>query len=37
MIYPTLKNLETEGLVTKTKVTQEDKPNKNVFSIIESG
>lgn len=37
MIYPTLKKLETEGLVTKTKVTQEDKPNKNIFSITESG
>lgn len=37
MIYPTLKKLETEGLVSKERVNQEEKPNKNVFYITEKG
>lgn len=37
MIYPTLKKLEKEGLVTKEKVTQDEKPNKNIFHITEEG
>lgn len=37
MIYPTLKKLEKEGMVTKEKVTQDEKPNKNIFYITEDG
>lgn len=37
MIYPTLKKLETEGLVTKRQVAQSDKPNKNVYQITPAG
>lgn len=37
MIYPTLKKLEKEGLVTKEKVTQDEKPNKNIFYITDTG
>lgn len=37
MIYPTLKKLEKEKLVTKEQITQSDKPNKNVYSITEIG
>lgn len=37
MIYPTLKKLEKEGLVTKEKITQDEKPNKNIFYITDSG
>ncbi|GIP21862.1 PadR family transcriptional regulator [Paenibacillus sp. J22TS3] len=36
-IYPTLKILEQDGLLTKTVVTQDGKPNKNIYSITESG
>lgn len=37
MIYPTLKKLEAEGLVSKKQVMQIDKPNKNVYSITAEG
>ncbi|EKK21187.1 hypothetical protein B808_469 [Fructilactobacillus florum 8D] len=37
MIYPTLKKLENSGFVKKEKVSQDDKPNKNVFSILSLG
>ncbi|TLQ04312.1 helix-turn-helix transcriptional regulator [Pediococcus stilesii] len=37
MIYPTLKKLEKEGLVSKRKVVQEGRPNKNVYSITAEG
>ncbi|BDR56283.1 PadR family transcriptional regulator [Xylocopilactobacillus apis] len=37
MIYPTLKNLEKDGLIYKDRIEQEDKPSKNVFFITESG
>ncbi|USS90852.1 PadR family transcriptional regulator [Fructilactobacillus carniphilus] len=37
MIYPTLRKLEEEGLVTKQQVNQTEKPNKNVFSIQPAG
>lgn len=37
MIYPTLKKLEKEGKVKKETVIQEDKPNKNIFSITDKG
>ena len=37
MIYPTLKKLEAEGLVTKQQVTQTDKPNKNIYQITDTG
>lgn len=36
-IYPTLKILEQDGLLTKTVVTQDGKPNKNIYSITEIG
>ncbi len=36
MIYPTLKNLEKDGLVSKKRINQDDKPNKNIF-ITDSG
>ncbi|WEV54218.1 PadR family transcriptional regulator [Leuconostocaceae bacterium ESL0723] len=37
MIYPTLKKLEQKGLVVGQVITQTDKPNKNVFTITDSG
>lgn len=37
MIYPTLKKLEIEGLVSKEQVAQTDKPNKNVYFITPAG
>ena len=37
MIYPTLKKLEKEGKVEKMVVLQEGKPNKNVYTITDSG
>lgn len=37
MIYPTLKKLEKEGKVEKQTIIQDDKPNKNVFSITSTG
>lgn len=37
MIYPTLKKLEQEGKVRKEIVIQDDKPNKNIFSITSKG
>lgn len=37
MIYPTLKKLEKEEKVKKKTVIQEDKPNKNIFSITDKG
>lgn len=37
MIYPTLKKLEKEGKVKRETVIQEDKPNKNIFSITDKG
>jgi len=37
MIYPTLKKLEKEEKVKKETVIQEDKPNKNIFSITDKG
>lgn len=36
-VYPTLKLLEKEGLLEKKLVVQEGKPNKNMYSITESG
>ncbi|WP_042347684.1 PadR family transcriptional regulator [Bacillus massiliigorillae] len=37
MIYPTLRQLEKEELISKEVVIQEGKPNKNVYSITEKG
>lgn len=37
MIYPTLKKLEQEKLVTKQQVAQTDKPNKNIYTITPTG
>ncbi len=37
MIYPTLKKLEKEGKVKKETIIQDDKPNKNIFSITDKG
>lgn len=37
MIYPTLKKLTKEGFVEKEVVIQESKPNKNVYTITETG
>lgn len=37
MIYPTLKKLEKEGKVEKQTIIQDDKPNKNVFSVTSKG
>jgi DNA-binding PadR family transcriptional regulator len=36
-IYPTLHQMEKDGLITKEVVVQEGRPNKNVFSITERG
>ncbi|WP_146548983.1 PadR family transcriptional regulator [Rummeliibacillus suwonensis] len=37
MIYPTLRQLEKEGMIDKDIVIQEGKPNKNVYSITKKG
>ncbi|CAK1230049.1 PadR family transcriptional regulator [Fructobacillus tropaeoli] len=37
MIYPTLKKLEQNNLVTKKTILQNDRPNKNIFSITQKG
>ncbi|UFK69241.1 PadR family transcriptional regulator [Limosilactobacillus reuteri] len=37
MIYPTLRKLEKEGKIKKEKIVQNDKPNKNVYSITDTG
>lgn len=37
MIYPTLRKLEEEGKIEKKQVIQSDRPNKNVFTINDSG
>ena len=37
MIYPTLRKLETEGKVKKEQISQDDKPNKKVYSITSKG
>ncbi|MCO7126496.1 PadR family transcriptional regulator [Sporolactobacillus shoreicorticis] len=36
-IYPVLHKLENKGKVTKKIIVQEGKPNKNLYSITESG
>lgn len=36
-IYPALRKLEEEGLVTKQEIIQSGKPNKILYSITESG
>jgi DNA-binding PadR family transcriptional regulator len=36
-IYPTLKQLYAEGLVTKTTETQEKRPNRHVYAITDAG
>lgn len=36
-IYPALRKMEKDGLITKDVVIQEGKPNKNIFSITERG
>lgn len=37
MIYPTLKKLEAEKLVTKQQISQTDRPNKNIYTITKAG
>lgn len=37
MIYPTLRKLEKEGKIKKEKIVQNDKPNKNIYSITNTG
>ncbi|CAH0418088.1 PadR family transcriptional regulator [Periweissella ghanensis] len=37
MIYPTLRKLEKDGMITKEVVFQEGKPNKNIYSITPAG
>lgn len=37
MIYPTLKRLSQDGLVTKEVVIQNGKPNKNIYHITDAG
>lgn len=37
MIYPTLRALEKEGKIEKRVIIQEGRPNKNEFSITDSG
>lgn len=37
MIYPTLRQLEKEGLIRKEVVIQDGKPNKNLYSITPQG
>jgi len=36
-IYPTLKKMENDGLITKQNIVQEGKPNKNIYTITEKG
>lgn len=36
-IYPTLRGLEEEGLVTSTLVVQSDRPNKKIYSLTPEG
>lgn len=36
-IYPTLKSMENEGLITKENRVQEGKPNKNIYTITDKG
>lgn len=36
-IYPTLKHMETDGLVKMSVDVQEDRPNRKVYSITEAG
>jgi DNA-binding PadR family transcriptional regulator len=36
-VYPTLKNLEKEGCIEKQIIIQEDRPNKNEYSITAEG
>lgn len=36
-IYPTLSNMEKEGLITKQNLVQEGKPNKNIYTITDKG
>lgn len=37
MIYPTLKRLENKKMIVKETIIQDGKPNKNVYSITDSG
>lgn len=37
MIYPTLRNLEKEELISKEVIIQDGKPNKNIYSITHKG
>lgn len=37
MIYPTLRKLESEGMIEKKQVIQNGKPNKNIYSITKDG
>ena len=37
MIYPTLRRLEKNGLVSKKMVVQSGRPNKNQYAITEEG
>lgn len=36
-LYPTLKKMHQEGLITKKVITQKDLPNKHLYSITEKG
>ncbi len=36
-VYPTLKNLEKEGCIEKQTIVQDDRPNKNEYSITSAG
>lgn len=36
-LYPALERLETDGLVAKERVIQDDRPDKKVYSITEAG
>ncbi|MEZ2661164.1 PadR family transcriptional regulator [Aneurinibacillus aneurinilyticus] len=36
-IYPTLSKMENQGYITKEKVSQKGKPDKNLYSITEAG
>ncbi|TCD53650.1 PadR family transcriptional regulator [Alloscardovia theropitheci] len=37
MIYPTLRKLESEGMISKEVIVQVGKPNKNLYSLTEQG
>lgn len=37
MIYPTLRKLESEGMIEKKQIIQNGKPNKNIYSITDTG